>query len=67
MIYNLNLKKIHLLLHAPNYYLRQIEYYNINNTDCYMLLLDASKAFDIIEYVRLFKLLREGNMCPIVL
>ena len=44
-----------------------IEYYNINNTDCYMLLLDASKAFDRIEYVRLFKLLRERNMCPIVL
>ena len=44
-----------------------IEYYNMNNTDCYMLLLDASKAFDIIEYVRLFKLLREGNMRPIVL
>ena len=32
-----------------------------------MLLLDASKAFDRIEYVRLFKLLRERNMCPIVL
>ena len=44
-----------------------IGYYNINNTDCYMLLLDASKAFDRIEYVRLFKLLRERNMCPIVL
>ena len=44
-----------------------IEYYNINNTDCYMLLLDASKSFHRIEYVRLFKLLRERNMCPIVL
>ena len=32
-----------------------------------MLLLDASKAFNRIEYVRLFKLLRERNMCPIVL
>ena len=32
-----------------------------------MLLLDASKAFDRIEYGRLFKLLRERNMCPIVL
>ena len=32
-----------------------------------MLLLDAMKAFDRIEYVRLFKLLREKNMCPIVL
>ena len=33
-----------------------IEYYNSNNTDCFMLLLDASKAFDRIEYVRLFTL-----------
>ena len=44
-----------------------IEYYNINNTDCYMLLLDASKAFDRIEYVCLCKLIHERNMCPIVL
>ena len=32
-----------------------------------MLVLDASKAFDRIEYVRLFELLRDRNMCPIVL
>ena len=32
-----------------------------------MLLLDASKVFDKIEYVRLFELLRCRNMCPIVL
>ena len=32
-----------------------------------MLLLDVYRAFDRIEYVRLFKLLRERNMCPIVL
>ena len=32
-----------------------------------MLLLDASKAFDRIEYVRLFTLLRLRNMCPLVL
>ena len=35
-----------------------IEYYNSNNTDCYMLLLDASKAFDRIEYASLFYHLR---------
>ena len=29
-----------------------IEYYNINNTDCCILLLNASKAFDRIGYVR---------------
>ena len=32
-----------------------------------MLLLDASKALDRIEYVRLFTLLRLRNMCPVVL
>ena len=44
-----------------------IEYYNDNNTDCYLLLLDASKAFDRVEYVKLFKMLKDRNMCPIVL
>ena len=44
-----------------------IEYYNSNYTDCYMLLLDASKAFDRIEYASLFNYLRFRNMCPVVL
>ena len=44
-----------------------IEYYNENNTDCYLLLLDASKAFDRVEYGKLFKMLKDRNMCPIVL
>ena len=43
-----------------------IEYYNDNGSDCYLLLLDASKAFDRIEYVRLFRTLSDRNMCPIV-
>ena len=30
-----------------------IDYYNENDTDCYLLLLDASKAFDRVEYVKL--------------
>ena len=44
-----------------------VEYSNSNNTDCFMFFLDASKAFDRIEYVRLFELLRDSNMCTIVL
>ena len=43
-----------------------IEYYNENNTDCYPLLLDASKAFDRVECVNLFNMLKMG-MCPLVL
>ena len=31
------------------------------------MLLDASKAFDRVEYVKLFNTLRDRKMCPIVL
>ena len=41
--------------------------YNENKTDCYLLLLDASNAFDKVEYNKLFNRLRDRNMCPIVL
>ena len=44
-----------------------IEYYDKNGSDCYFLLLDASKAFDLVEYLRLFRTLRDRNMCPTVL
>ena len=44
-----------------------IEYYNENNTDCYLSLLDASTAFKGVEYVKLFKMLKDRNMCSIVL
>ena len=44
-----------------------IDYYNENQTDCYLLLLDASKAFDRVEYNQLFNRLRDRNMCPIIL
>ena len=44
-----------------------IEYYNENNTDCYLLLLDASKAFDGVEYMKLLNTLCDRKMCPLVL
>ena len=44
-----------------------IEYYTENGSDCYLLLLDASKAFDHVEYVKLFNILRDRGLCPIVL
>ena len=47
--------------------LNTVEYYRANDSDCYMFLLDASKAFDCVEYVKLFSDLRERKLCPIVL
>ena len=44
-----------------------IEYYIENGSDCYLLLLDASKVFDRVEYVKLFNTLRNRGMCPLVL
>ena len=38
-----------------------IEYYRENGSDCYLLLLAASKAFDRVEYVKLFNTLRCGH------
>ena len=34
-----------------------IEYYNEHGSDCYLLLLDASKAFDRVEFIKLFRTL----------
>ena len=47
--------------------LETIDYYVENNTDCYLLLLDASKAFDRVENVKLFTILRDRKLCSIVL
>ena len=44
-----------------------IEYYTENGSDCYLLLLDASKAFDRVEYV-IFKIFFcDRGVCPVVL
>ena len=32
----------------------------------YMLLLDATKAFDRVQYSKLFKLLIERDICPLI-
>ena len=42
-----------------------IQYYTENGGQAvYLLLLDASKAFDMVSYEKLFELLLACNVCP---
>ena len=43
-----------------------VHYYNKNNSDVYVMMLDASKAFDRIEYINLFTLLLKKGLCPLI-
>jgi hypothetical protein len=42
------------------------EYYSSRGSDVYITLLDASKAFDRVEFTSLFRLLLNKGICPIV-
>ena len=44
-----------------------VNYFKRNGSHVYVLLLDASKAFDKVNYVRLFNLLRERGIHPMFL
>ena len=44
-----------------------IKYYVDNGSSVFVLLIDASKAFDRVSHSTLFKILREHNICPNVL
>ena len=43
-----------------------IQYYTNNYSNVYITLIDASKAFDRVQYVKLLKLLLSKNVCPLV-
>lgn len=44
-----------------------INYYNYNRTNVYVLMLDATKAFDRVHYCKLFRLLLRRKVHPLVL
>ena len=44
-----------------------IQYYKSHGSDVYMLPLDASKAFDRVKYTKLFKLLIDRSVCPLII
>ena len=67
MNYNLDIKRGASTVLCTALLKETIDYYAERDSDCYMLMLDASKAFDRVEYIRLFTLLRERALCPVVL
>ncbi len=44
-----------------------ISYYNFNKSNVSTVLLDATKAFDRVNYCKLFRKLLDRNMSPLVL
>lgn len=44
-----------------------VNYFKTNNSDAYVLLLDASQAFDKVNYVKLFNLLMKRSVNPLVI
>ena len=46
--------------------LETIQYYISNRSNVYAILLDESKAFDRVHYVKLFRMLLDNGLCPMV-
>ena len=44
-----------------------IEFYTSNGSPVFLVQLSASRAFDRVEYCKLFQLLIDRNMCPMFL
>ena len=44
-----------------------IEYYVSRKTPVYVLLIDASKAFDRVSHIKLFNILQAHGVCPIII
>ena len=43
-----------------------IQYYRSRGSNVYALLLDASKAFDRVKYSKLFEVMLERKICPLI-
>ena len=57
LICNLGFKKSHSTRHCTFVINEIIQYYQNNDTNIYVTLLDASRTFDRVNYVKLFSLL----------
>ena len=46
--------------------LETIEQYNNSGSEVHVVLLDASKAFDRVDYIKSFNKLLDRGMCPLI-
>jgi hypothetical protein len=44
-----------------------VDYYTRSNSSVFVCLLDASRAFDRVHYIKLFNLLRSRDLCPLLI
>ena len=66
MTYQL-VSEVTIPLHNVLFFLKEIvQYYTNNDSNAYCMLLDASKAFDHVHYIKLFNLLIESGICPVL-
>ena len=61
-----NIKKGHSTMQCTFVVNEVIQYYRNKNSDVYVMLLDASKAFDKVHYMKLFNLLCKRGLCPVI-
>ena len=47
--------------------LETVNYYNFNKSPVFVLMLDASKVFDIVNYCNVFHELLKRDISPLVL
>ena len=66
LTYNMGLRKKHSTNQCTFVVNEVLQYYANNNSNTLLTLIDASKAFDRVHYIKLFKLLISRNICPIV-
>ena len=64
--YQYGFKKQHSTVNCTFVVNEVIQYYLNNSTNVYTILLDASRAFDRVNYIKLFRLLLRRRLCPVV-
>ena len=60
-------KNKHSTVQCTFVYNEIVQLYTSQGSRCYTVLLDATKAFDRVDFVKLFTLLFERSMCPTVI